>query len=230
MVWIAGVDEIPMSLSSMMESGYASITVRKVGDATEALHNKRVGDLIGLRGPYGNYFTSAGERKILVVGGGTGIAALTPLIDELAPQGRALTVIIGANTKSEILFLNRIMKPSYKANVKVMIATDDGTCGEKGLASEVAIKIIKKGSFDIIYTCGPELMMKRIFEAAEENEIPVQASLERIMKCGVGICGSCCIGPYRVCRDGPVFRSETLAELKEFGKHKRDRSGARIPI
>ena len=72
---------------------------------------------------------------------------------------------------------------------------------------------------DIVFTCGPELMMSYVFKAAEERQIPVQASLERYIKCAVGLCGACAIGPYRVCKDGPVFNSEMIKKVSdEFGK------------
>jgi dihydroorotate dehydrogenase electron transfer subunit len=74
-------------------------------------------------------------------------------------------------------------------------------------------------------------MMKKVFNTAQESKIPVQASLERVMKCGIGICGSCCIGRYRVCKDGPVFDSSKLEEVKnEFGSFRRDHSGRIVNI
>ena len=85
--------------------------------------------------------------------------------------------------------------------------------------------------FDMIYTCGPEIMMYKMFKLAEENQVPIQASLERMMRCSIGICGSCQIGKFRVCKEGPVFSSQMLRSLgEEFGKIRLDSTGKKIKI
>ena len=85
--------------------------------------------------------------------------------------------------------------------------------------------------FDMIYVCGPEQMMFRIFQLAEQYEVPIQASLERIMRCGIGVCGSCTIGHLRICKDGPVLNSEQLRNIKgEFGKFYLDFTGKKNKI
>jgi dihydroorotate dehydrogenase electron transfer subunit len=88
--------------------------------------------------------------------------------------------------------------------------------------------IIKKETFDTVYTCGPELMMKKVFDIGSANALSVQASLERYMKCGIGICASCCIGDRLVCKDGTVFNEKQLSVMAEFGKIYRDKSGRRF--
>ena len=85
--------------------------------------------------------------------------------------------------------------------------------------------ILKKEKFDMIYTCGPELMMMGIYNLSVAHSIPIQASLERYMKCGIGICASCCINDKLVCKDGTVFNENQLSEMSEFGKVFRDKSG-----
>jgi dihydroorotate dehydrogenase electron transfer subunit len=83
----------------------------------------------------------------------------------------------------------------------------------------------------MIYTCGPEQMMRKVFDLAEKHGIALEASLERLMRCAIGLCGSCVVGKYRVCRDGPVFNDVRLREVKaEFGKSKRDFDGRKIPV
>lgn len=85
--------------------------------------------------------------------------------------------------------------------------------------------------FDVVYTCGPELMMALIFSSAEDRGIQVQASLERYIKCAVGLCGSCAIGPYRVCKDGPVLTTDQLKVVRdEFGLQRMDPSGRAIKV
>ena len=89
----------------------------------------------------------------------------------------------------------------------------------------------EKNRFDIVYACGPEPMMRRIFEIAESRALEVQACFERIIRCSIGLCGSCVIGEYRVCTDGPVFTSQQLEKMKgEFGFSKRDRYGRKIEL
>ena len=230
MVWLPGVDEIPMSLSTISRRGYVAITARSVGEATKHLHGKRVGDMLGIRGPYGVGFTIGRKRRTLVAGGGTGLAALMPLIERLALAKNKITAVVGARTKSELLFLDRI-KSVLSSKGSLTITTDDGTCGTRGLVSEAVEESLQAQSFDLIYTCGPEPMIRRIFDAAKERGIPIQASLERIMRCGVGICGSCCVGKYRVCKEGPVFSQKQLLEVAdEFGVYRRDFSGKAVRI
>jgi len=230
MVWIPGVDEIPMSLSYLSGKGYCGITVRSVGEATQALHAAKIGDNLGVRGPYGNGFKIADSGKTLVVGGGTGIACLAPLIERLSTKSDELAIVVGARNKSELLFLERIKKATAKAKTRLLASTDDGSYGSKGLASDIAITLMEKTKFDVAYACGPEQMMKRIAEKCLDKAIPLQASLERLMKCGIGICGSCVIGEYRVCKEGPVFDAEALRSLPEFGVYRRDASGTKIKV
>ncbi|MEM3525861.1 MAG: dihydroorotate dehydrogenase electron transfer subunit [Candidatus Jordarchaeaceae archaeon] len=220
MIWIPGIDEVPMSISG---TNPTRITVKRVGEATEALHSLGKGDEIGIKGPFGNGFTINGQ-KILVVGGGVGIASLLPLIKLLAVNGKEVTVIIGAKTREELLFQAEIMKTIGKD--RLIICTDDGSVGLKKTAGEQAAEMIERSNYDQVYTCGPEKMMLKIFEETESKGIPLQANIERYMKCGFGLCGSCCIGSFLVCKDGPVLNSQNLKEvLEEFGKLRRKPSG-----
>jgi len=219
MVWIPGVDEVPMSLSYIGEA--TGITVEKIGEATEAMHSMEEGDKIGIRGPYGKGFEITG-KKALFVAGGTGIAPLLPLIKKYRGERH---VVLGARTKEYLLFVNELKNIS-----SLSITTDDGSAGFKGFATEMAEKIMEKEGFDIVYTCGPEIMMKKMLDLCLEKGIEMQASLERYMKCGVGICDSCSINGYRVCKDGPVFDGKLLARMDEFGRWKRNEAGRRIEI
>lgn len=229
MVWIPGVDEIPMSIS-MMKDDLAGLTVRKVGEASNALFNMKVGSMIGIRGPYGNSFTIA-RGNVMLVGAGTGLAPLMPLLEILAKQSTSIYVIIGGKTIDEFIFVNRVRDILSRTNGKMIITTEDGSYGMRGLATDAMLPILKEKSINMIYTCGPELMIKKVFEIAQEFNIPIQASLERVMKCGIGICGSCCIGKYNVCKDGPIFDSLMLKEVRdEFGFFKRDHSGKRVML
>jgi dihydroorotate dehydrogenase electron transfer subunit len=211
MVWVPGVDEIPMALSSEN-----SITVQNVGDATGALFGKKAGDNVGIRGPFGNGFTK-GER-MLAVAGGVGAAPLLPL----ARADCVMTLLLGARTETELLFIDLLDECT-----DVVIATDDGTLGQQGFVTAL-MDDLSPGSYDRIAVCGPELMMRAVLTKVDGygRAGTTEFSLQRYMKCGVGICGSCCMDPagLRVCRDGPVFSGDVLKN-SEFGHYCRDASG-----
>ena len=225
MVWLPGVDEVPMSLSTIGE--VSSITVRVVGDATRALSRLKAGDRVGIRGPFGNGYTPLGRRP-LIVGGGSGIASLTPLTEALVAGGSKPTFLMGARSRDQLLFKDRLSK---LLGADLVIATDDGSEGYHGYASNYANALMDGARFDHVYICGPEIMAVKVWGDAERRGIPVQASLERLCKCAVGLCGSCGIGPYRVCRDGPVFDSGMLREVaSDFGKRRMDETGRMIRV
>lgn len=223
MVWVPGVDEFPMS-ASFTGHGFG-ITYQILGEGTKALSSKTVGDRIGIRGPYGNGFVFQGNR-LLIVGGGAGMAALGPFVEEAVAKGAAVDVVIGARTAEEILFEKR----SMMAGGRIHVSTDDGTKGLKGLATELASALISRERYDGIYACGPERMIVGLLSMATEKGIPIQASLERLMKCGIGLCDSCALDGKHVCKDGPVFTEADLRTMQDLGKTKLDHSGRKVPI
>ncbi|MDG6221594.1 MAG: dihydroorotate dehydrogenase electron transfer subunit, partial [Candidatus Thermoplasmatota archaeon] len=181
-------------------------------------------DKLWIRGPLGNGFHLSG-KKILVVGGGCGTSPLTPLVELAASNGLEVETAIGAVTAGELLMVDRLSAIS-----KVHLATDDGTRGHKGFVTEIAGDLLASGEFDMVYTCGPEKMMAAVVERCRAAGIPCQASLERYMKCGIGICDSCAVSGIRVCADGPVFTGEELAGVQEFGRWRRGPDGSRMPL
>ncbi|MEM3942112.1 MAG: dihydroorotate dehydrogenase electron transfer subunit [Candidatus Bathyarchaeia archaeon] len=219
MLWIPGVDEIPLSILDVNDDGIVMVAVKRVGEATQALHEKRSGDAIGIRGPFGNSFTIT-RGKALLVGGGTGIAPLLFLAKKLKMEGVKPQFIAGAKTKDELLLINQLRDICGAENV--LAATEDGSYGFKGLATQLMEKTLVNSSFDIIYACGPEPMLREAHNIAGRRNLPFEASLERIMRCA--------IGKYRVCRDGPVFNYEQLKSVEDFGRWKRDFDGKKIPI
>jgi dihydroorotate dehydrogenase electron transfer subunit len=223
MVWIPNVDEIPMSIISMGIK--KAITVKKVGEATSAIFKLKPQDRIGIRGPHGTFFESKADR-LLVIAGGIGIAPLIPLIEDAYKQEKQVTIALGAKTASELVFVDRLKEQCKELH----IATDDGSLGFNGFVTDMTKEILKEEAMDEIFCCGPEIMMKKIVDLANENNIPCQASLERHMKCGVGICDSCAIDGLHVCQNGPVFSGEILLKLSDFGREKRDACGSKMPI
>jgi len=153
---------------------------------------------------------------------------LAPLAERLAGLSVKVTFVVGAQTRDELLFLGRVRRALSEVNGEIVATTEDGSYGLKGLATDSAEQALKEQRFNMIYTCGQEGMIQKLFQLAERHKTPLQASLERYMRCGIGICGSCCIGKYRVCKDGPVFSSEQLREVKgEFGVFRREADGRR---
>ncbi len=213
MVWIRGVDEIPMALS--YEN---AITVQKVGPATAALFELDVCDSLGIRPPSGSGFDIK-KGRILLIAGGVGAAPLAPLAERASSSGINVTTLLGARTKDELLFRER-----FEAAGELRIATDDGSSGTRGYVTQL---LEESGTFDQIYCCGPEVMMKTVLDAV--NPSVVQFSLHRYIKCGIGICGACCIDGLRVCRDGPVFSGEVLKDT-EFGVYTRNERGEKVSV
>jgi len=234
MVWLPGVGEKPFSLSRLNP---VEITVKSVGPFTKKLCKVKKGALIGIRGPYGNGYTLTGNTPC-IIGGGVGISPLMPIIEGL---GKRATVIHGAKTKNELLFIDRIQR----SGAFLQIATDDGSSGEKCFCPELFERILSgedrilsdndgipsANEFEQIYCCGPEPMMSKVAEISIRERIPCQLSLERWMKCGFGICGSCSLDPsgLLVCKDGPVFTAQQLVGT-EFGKYLRDSAGSKINL
>ena len=226
MVWIPGVEELPMSVMIWHEKFYAAVTVRKKGYGSTSLYDKKVGEKLGVRGPYGNFFEIQEDaKKVLLVGGGTGLVPLIRLAGHLNSARIDTTLIIGAKTHSEVFFEKLAIKCLGDTNHQVVVTTEDGSYGIKGQTTDAMLDLISAERFDTIYTCGPEGMMKKVLNLAEARSIPLQASLERYMKCGIGICASCCIGDRLVCKDGSIFNSKDLSSLSEFGLEYRDKTG-----
>lgn len=233
MIWIPGVDEVPMSLSTLHpDENYVTVTVEKVGEATIELHKMKAGDTIGVRGPFGNNYTLQKVSKALIVGGGTGLASLAPLAEKLVKAKIKITFLLGAKTRSDLLFLDHMNRLLSKVEGRLLATTEDGSYGLKGLITTPAEKMLsQEEKFDTIYCCGPEQMMYKVFLLAEKFDIAFQASLERFMRCAIGLCGTCVIGKYRVCRDGPIFSNQQLREVKyEFGHFRRDVDGKKTTI
>jgi dihydroorotate dehydrogenase electron transfer subunit len=229
MVWIPRIEEIPMSVMINSKDGYAAVTIRKSGFGSTALFDRKKGDLIGLRGPYGNKFVlKKSYRNILIIGGGTGLVPLLRLASYASKKKIKAAIVLGARTKREVFFEKIARKITEMSDSTFLVCTDDGSYGIKGTTVSVMSSLVKKNIFDCVFTCGPELMMKGVVGLATENSTPVQASLERYMKCGIGICGSCCLDSSLVCQDGTVFDGRQLSKILDFGISYRDKDGQKI--
>ncbi len=216
MVWIPGLDEKPMAISYYNKKEFA-FTSQVVGKFTKKLDSLKKGAKVGIRGPYGNSFSI--KSNACVVGGGVGMASVSTLIDSLKKP----IVINGARSKEYLIYLKR-----YK---NMIVATDDGSFGKKGFTTGLLDQVLSENKkIKIVYTCGPELMMKKIIEICNKHKVDCEASLERYMSCGFGICGKCMINDKIVCMDGPIFSSKQLNKMSEFGNTARIRSGKKIRL
>ncbi len=232
MVWIPGIDEIPMSISTIENSsGLVEFAVAKVGEATEALHSMKEGDLLGLRGPLGHGFSfppSIDRGPLLYVAGGCGAPPLSFATEVAVKKGYEVHVALGAKTQSELLFRNRFEQQAQK----VILATDDGSEGIQGTAIDATAFHLDIGiRYVACFACGPENMLTSLANLLSSYAIPLQVSLERYMKCGVGLCGHCIIDTKgtRVCQEGPVFDVKTLQNT-DFGQWKRDSTGKHLTL
>lgn len=238
MVWVPGVDEVPMSISGYDDNGNWSITVKNVGECTNALHNLTLGNYIGVRGPLGNHFPIPTDKskRLILIGGGIGMAPLKWLSSELIRMNYHFIVIEGVKINKELMFMDDFHLYNQDFS-EFYFCTDDGSYGVKGIASDVFLDLIKNYTKEelsnlIVYSCGPEIMLYRLFQICEKHSIEFYASLERIMRCGCGLCGLCTLDPLGllVCKDGPIFSLETLKKIKDFGKHQRDFTGKKIDL
>lgn len=240
MVWLPGIDEIPMSVAED-DGAVTKITFFAVGDMTEELAQKKVGDLVGLRGPFGTCYEWKHGQHIALVAGGYGAAPMYFVAAETVHHGCTLEVFVGAKSKEHLLYLEELESLPH---VSLHVATNDGSMGFKGFNVKQLGKMLEvcqtkrkkeKGKsknndidpIDQVFACGPEMMLKAVSELTAKYKIPSQLSLERYMKCGYGICGNCVVDPLgiRLCCEGPVVKNDACVKIEEFGKYHRDALG-----
>jgi dihydroorotate dehydrogenase electron transfer subunit len=198
MVWLPGYEEKPFSLA---EADPVGLTVARVGPFSAALHHLEPGDPVWIRGPLGRGFTLEG-RRILLVGGGYGVAPLAFLAREALARGMEVTALTAARTAADVLYRER-----FRAlDARVVVATEDGSAGERGRAPEVARRLLEQEPYDALYGCGPEGMLEALRALAAERGLPAQLSYEAYMRCGIGLCGSCEREGRVLCLEGPVLR------------------------
>jgi dihydroorotate dehydrogenase electron transfer subunit len=223
MLWLPGVDEKPLAIACPKP---LTVTVARVGPFTTALHRRAVGDRVGWRGPYGDGFSPHQDRRALLVAGGYGAAPLYFLATKAVERCIPTVVAIGARTALDLPYVERF----EELGVELLVATDDGSVGQRGRITDVISRFVADHSGLAAYACGPELMLVALHRLCIEHRIPGQFSLERYMKCGFGICGQCALDDLLVCQDGPVFTVEQLTGLRDFGHVHRSATGRALPI
>ncbi len=198
MVWLPRLAEKPFSLT---DSNPLTFTVRKLGKFTNYLNSKtKAGETIYYRGPFGKGTFKNTQGKKIFVSGGCGCGPLY-FFSKTLKSKKTTQIILGAQNKKELLFVNRFKKLGFKTKV----CTDDGSQGFKGFTTDLLEKILQKEKISCVYACGPMPMLRKIHKLCKTYKIKYQLSLETLMKCGFGVCGSCAIGNKLVCEDGPVF-------------------------
>ncbi|HKB93287.1 MAG TPA: FAD/NAD(P)-binding protein [Gaiellaceae bacterium] len=226
MLYVFGVGEVPISTSGDLErEGDALVhTIRAVGAVTNALCASDPGDVVGVRGPFGNTWpiAEAHGRDLVVVGGGVGLPPLRPIVyDALRHRDEfeRIVVLYGGRSPDDLLFTKELAAWGKQVDVDVTVdAAGKEWDGKVG----VVTKLIPPAPFDpetaVCYVVGPEIMMRFTARALIDRGVAperVWVSMERTMRCGVGLCGHCQLGPTLICRDGPVYRWDELAPLLE---------------
>lgn len=206
-------------LRTISEEGIIEIIFKVVGKGTKILSEKRKWDVLDVLGPLGRGFNfSDGSKNYILIGGGIGFPPLFFMIDFLKNEKKDIIFYYGAKRKEEIFFKMELQKVC----AKLVLTTEDGSSGEKGLISDVFIKDLDAGilqSDSEVFSCGPNPMLERISSICERRDLKLQVSLENIMACGTGLCQGCAVKikkskddfEYKlVCKDGPVFDSNII--------------------
>ena len=234
MLWVPGVDEFPVGIAGFKDN-QLEIGVAKMGEGTEALHKKKKGDFLGVRGFYGKSFQPPKDVNHLLIGGGFGMTPLKLLADTLIKgrENAKIHVFEGARSKSRLMYLNWLDNLHKEEQLVFHVCTDDGSYGYKGFPTMDLEKFLQEEETpSVIYAAGPERMMKVIYDIGKkyDNVVDMQMSLaDRFIRCGFGLCAGCVVDPigWRICTDGPVFNMKQLEQITDFGNYRRIDTGAK---
>ena len=225
MLWVFGVGEVAISISAAsVHPGGVVHTIRAVGSVTGLLDAATVGDVVGVRGPYGQPWEleDSTGRDVVVIAGGLGLAPLRPLVDQLLGERDRyghVDLLVGARSPRELLYLDELEDWQRRDDLTVHITVDHATPGwpgEVGVVTEQFARLRVDPTRADAYVCGPEVMMRYAADALADRGLDagrIKVSLERNMQCGVGLCGHCQLGPLLVCREGPVVTWDRAAPL-----------------
>lgn len=236
MLWLPKVDLKPFSIAWQTPSQFG-LTALKIGAYTEKLFQTKAGDLLGILGPYGTSYNFSGSlpadlsadeagkagKKILIIGGGSGVASVTFLAQKAREENINVDFVLAAKAKDQLIYEDWLKK----LGVNVYHRFQDNGAEH---AWDIFQDLAEKNNYDGFYGCGPELLLKKVVDFSLAKNIFCQVSLERYMKCGLGVCGSCCMDPLGIClcEAGPVVNNHLANQLTEFGKYHRDGAGQKI--
>ncbi|MCJ7674151.1 MAG: FAD/NAD(P)-binding protein [Sedimentisphaerales bacterium] len=227
-VSVPGVGESPITVSSSpTQKEYFELVVRRIGNVTIAIHKLRIGDKVGIRGPYGNGAYPVEEakgRNLVFICGGIGLVPqrsfVNYVLDNRDDYGE-ITVLLGTKCMAQRFFQSELDGWSHREDIHFMETVDEADdCwqGNVGVVTTLIPKIERELTSALVFICGPPVMYKFVLLALNEAKVPrenIFLNLERKMKCGVGKCGHCQINNLYVCIDGPVFRYSDLAVAPE---------------
>ncbi|MBN1247111.1 MAG: dihydroorotate dehydrogenase electron transfer subunit [Anaerolineae bacterium] len=207
MAWLPSIGEKPYSIAA---ADPLALMVVAVGPFSEALHALEVGDRVWIRGPLGQGFRLPDEpagKRLLLVGGGYGVAPLLYLASEARAAGATVEVCIGARTAEDLLLAGAFRRLGCTTH----LSTEDGSAGYRGLVTDLALGAMTLSSPDAVYACGPVPMLEAVEMLSRCHGLPHQLSWEARMRCGMGLCGECevhgrDVDGWLACRDGPVSR------------------------
>ena len=222
MLYVFGVGEVPISISGDPAKPEILVhTIRSVGATTRAMQKLAKGDWVGVRGPFGTAWPvdQAHGHDVILIAGGIGLAPIRPaLYHVLLHRGLYGRVVLlyGARTPRDMLFPKELREWRSRFDVVVDVTVDRATMEWQGSVG-VVTKMVQRSPFDpqsaMAFICGPEVMIRYAAQALEQRGTPgssIFVSMERNMKCAVGVCGHCQFGPWFVCKDGPVFRYDRI--------------------
>jgi len=223
-----GVGEAPfgMAVSEDRGGGQFEFAVQRVGSVTKALHEMQVGDVVGVRGPMGCGFPmdEIRGRRVVILGGGIGMAPLRPLVQEIVDHRERysdVTVFCAARSPDLLVFRDEYAEWAAAPRTAVHVTIDKGDAswtGRVGLITEALADVAPSPEGAVAITCGPPVMIRFVLKELERlGFAPEQivTALEAKMKCGLGKCGRCNIGDQYVCTDGPVFRLDRIQRFLE---------------
>lgn len=228
MLYLFGSGEVPISISGDPATPERLVhTIRAVGAVTRGLQRLAKDDVVGVRGPFGSAWPveAAHGHDLVVLAGGIGLAPLRPVLYHvLLHRGQYGRVVLlyGARTPRELLFAKQLREWRGRFDLEVEVTVDRATPEWQGSVG-VVTRLVGRAPFDpasaMALLCGPELMIRFSIQALQQRGVAASgifASLERNMKCAVGLCGHCQLGPFFVCKDGPVFRYDALQPLLDL--------------
>jgi NAD(P)H-flavin reductase len=225
MVYLFGIGEVPISISGDPDrTGRLIHTIRAVGGVTRAMRELKRGAVLGVRGPLGTGWPlgEAAGNDVVIVAGGIGLAPLRSVLYRMIAnrnQYGRIILLYGTRTPEDIPFQRELERWRGRLDLEVLVTVDKASASWRGNVG-VVTTLIPKAPFDpsltTAFICGPEVMMRFTALELEVRGVPTEniyVSLERNMKCGIGLCGHCQFGPYFICKDGPVFRLDKVKKL-----------------
>lgn len=224
MVYLFGVGEVAISIvSDPDEPTFLDHTIRAVGRTTKAIADLQPGDVLGIRGPFGQGWPleEARGRNVVIVTGGLGCAPVVGAIEYIFRRRGdygSVRIIHGVKTPKDLLYRERFERWGRFPDTEVLLTSDqpDKTWHYHiGVVTELFERVAIDPGNSIVLMCGPEIMMRlgvSILMRRGISETAIYLSLERHMECGIGLCGHCQLGPYFLCKDGPVMRYDRVAQ------------------